>query len=261
MKYGRRRGWGQGFTLSSRLPTAVYPPILEKRKIAETIFSTRNRVTTALAEQAKATLGPTLTELHERFGDLPAWRIRIRPFPATEDDVVEIYEREKRFFELVDGFLVEKPVGCQEGFVAATIIGILQVFVKPRKTGFVFAPDTMMKILPSVVYYPDVAFVKREQLPHGVGPTPAPEIHPNLAVEVLSVSNTAREMKEKRRNYFESGTEVVWIVDPVAKTVAVHFPSDPEKPCVFTDQDVLDGEPVLPGFSVPVATIFEDVAP
>jgi|SRR5579872_1761212 len=79
----------------------------------------------------------TLAELLERFGPMPATRVRfdVRPGTATAKDVLEIHRREKRLCELVDGVLVEKPIGFQESMLAAAIISILANYVRPRKLG------------------------------------------------------------------------------------------------------------------------------
>lgn len=216
-----------------------------------------NAVTAILEPPPKS---PTLGDLHNRFGDMPAWRIRFQPYPATVEDLIELQNRESRLFELVDGFLVEKVMGLRESLVAAAIVEYLRAYVNPRRLGFVTSPDGMMTVLPGVIYEPDVAFIRREQMPNGVGAAAAPEVYPDLAVEVLSPGNTKREMAEKRRGYFEAGTSVVWMVDPATRTVAIHLPEDPENPRLVSEDETIAGDPVLPGFAVQVAKFFEDVA-
>ena len=60
---------------------------------------------------AKTRGGPTLEELFQRFGAIPARRIRTDRYPATEQDVLEAHLRDKRLYELVDDVLVEKAMG------------------------------------------------------------------------------------------------------------------------------------------------------
>src|SRR5258707_579147 len=79
-------------------------------------------------------------------------------------------------------------------------------------------------------------------------PAPVPRLAPNLAVEVLSRSNTPREMMLKRQDYFSVGVELVWEVDPVARTVAVY--TSATEVTTLTTSDSLDGGVVLPGFSL-----------
>jgi Uma2 family endonuclease len=82
-------------------------------------------------------------------------------------------------------------------------------------------------------------------------------VSPDLAVEVLSEGNTAAEMDRKRREYFTSGTRLVWEVDPNTRTVAVY--TSPEGPLVLDADQTLDGGAVLPGFTLRLATLFAEL--
>jgi len=75
---------------------------------------------------AKDTSARTLADLHKRFGAIPAWRIRTNPPPgmATENDVQEIYNRERRPCELIDGVLLEKTVGYHESLLAGFQVAV-----------------------------------------------------------------------------------------------------------------------------------------
>jgi Uma2 family endonuclease len=77
-----------------------------------------------------------------------------------------------------------------------------------------------------------------------------------LAVEVLSPSNTAREIDQKLREYFESGTRLAWVIDPRSRTIAIYL--SPDKPArTLSESEVIDGGDVLPGFSVAIAEFFK----
>jgi Uma2 family endonuclease len=204
---------------------------------------------------------PTLGELLNRLGGIPAERVRFYPLPgtATEQDVLDVEAREHVHCELVDGVLVEKPVGYEESYLAGLILTAINIFVVPRNLGIVTGEAGMLRLFPGLVRGPDVAFVARERLLDGKLPTDAiPNLVPDLAVEVLSRSNTVREMERKRREYFDAGVRLVWIVDPVARTVAVYLPGSDA--VVFQSGQNLDGEPVLPGFTLELATLFANLA-
>ena len=79
----------------------------------------------------------------------------------------------------------------------------------------------------------------------------------NLAVEVLSRSNTPGEMTLKRQDYFGSGVELVWEIDPADRTIRVY--TSPTNPTTLTTADVLDGGTVLPGFTIPVGQVFAEL--
>jgi Uma2 family endonuclease len=204
----------------------------------------------------------TLADIARRFGPIPLRRVRLHPYPATEDDVVEIHDRENRLYELVDGILVEKDMGYREGFLAAVLIRILGNFVAPRNLGAVNGADGMMRLAPGLVRIPDVSFCSWDQFPNRqVSDTPVPSLHPDLAVEVLSRGNTDEEMDEKLRDYFASGATLVWLVDSDSRSVLVF--TSPNRPAArrLSGADVLDGGPVLPGFALPLRDLFAELDP
>ena len=204
----------------------------------------------------------TVADLLERLGGIPPERVRYYPAPgsATEADVIEIEERENRLCELIDGVLVEKPMSYGESMLAGIILTALNVFVMPRKLGVVTGADGMIKLFPGLVRIPDVAYVSRERLPGGrVPPDPIPRLVPDLAVEVLSKSNTPAEMARKRREYFEAGVRLVWLVDPGPRSVAVFTGAEQ-----FTTVDLdgsLDGGAILPGFTLALRELFAELEP
>jgi Uma2 family endonuclease len=202
----------------------------------------------------------TVGDLLDRLGGVSPDRVRLRPAPgtATEQDVIDIEAREKRHYELVDGVLVEKATGYNESFVAGLIATLLNQYVLPRKLGFVTGSDGMMRLFPGLVRIPDVAFVSRDRFPGGRLTNEAiPSLAPDLVVEVLSEGNTIREMTRKRGEYFDAGARLLWIVDAKARTVAVY--TNPQEPTVLDESQTLTGDPVLPGFSVAIKTLFEEL--
>jgi Uma2 family endonuclease len=199
----------------------------------------------------------TASEVIAHFGDIPIARIRTSPSPgeATEADVIELHERHDRLYELIDGTLVEKAMGWQEAELAAWITTILNNFVRPKKLGRVFGPDGMFRLEPEQIRIPDIAFISKQRF---AGRTIMAgafwELGCDLAVEVISPSNTRREMERKLTDYFAAGVAVVWLVYLKTREVAVY--SSPNKSVTLRGDDVLDGGTVLPGFAVPVAQLF-----
>ena len=203
---------------------------------------------------------PTLGDLLARLGDVPAQRVRFYPLPgqATVADVVAIDAHEDRLCELIDGVLVEKPMGYRESLLAVAIGAALRAFVVPRKLGAVTGADGMVQLFPGQVRIPDVAYVSRQRLPGGRVPSePVPHLVPDLAVEVLSKSNTQAEMARKRRDYFEAGVRLLWLVDLDARVVTVF--TGPEESSTLDPNGVLDGGAVLPGFTLPLPGLFAEL--
>jgi Uma2 family endonuclease len=199
----------------------------------------------------------TAADLVERFGPIPLSRIRHDPLPgtATEQDVIDVHAREGKLYELVDGVLVEKTVGTQESYLALVIGSLIHGFVAPRDLGFVLGADGMARLNPGLVRIPDVSFVSWNRIGcHTVPDEPMLRLAPDLAVEVLSPSNTAREMEGKLDDYFEAGVQLVWYVDPRKRTVQVF--TAPDECTTLGDGQVLRGEPVLPGFELSIDTLF-----
>jgi len=198
----------------------------------------------------------TLADLVERLGDIPLDRVRLQPPPgtATEQDIID----EDRLCELVDGVLVEKPMGLRESLLAGLILTYLRGFVDPRDLGLVTGPDGTFLLFPGLVRIPDVAFISWPRVPEGCVPEEAiPSIAPDLAVEVVSETNTPKEMARKRREYFDAGVLLVWMVDPKHRTVAVF--TGPEESRTLDVTQTLDGGEVLPGFTLELSILFGDL--
>jgi Uma2 family endonuclease len=202
----------------------------------------------------------TLADLVKRLGGVPLDRIRFHPAPgtATVQDVIEIQERQGRLCELVEGVLLEKAVGYTESQLAIFLGGLLNAFVIPRNLGIVTGTDGTVELMADLVRIPDAAFTSWDRLPGRRRPAaPVPRLAPNLAVEVLSRSNTPGEMAAKRQDYFTAGVEVVWEIDPRARTVVVYTSVTDSR--TLTAADTLDGDPVLPGFTLPLQQLFGEL--
>jgi len=202
----------------------------------------------------------TAWDLVQRFGAIPLHRIRHTPPPgtATERDVVEIREHEDRLCELVDGVLVEKAMGEYEAYLGSLLTYLLWSFVRPRKLGVVLSSDAMLRLAPGLIRIPDVCFFSWSRLPgRKIGRKAFSERAPDLAVEVISRSNTRKEMQEKLEEYFAGGSQLVWYVyHRPRKEVRVY--TSPQQCSVLAADQVLDGGAVLPGFRLELCELFAE---
>jgi Uma2 family endonuclease len=201
----------------------------------------------------------TLADLLQRFGPIPAARIRSDPPPgtATEQDVITLEARDNRLFELIDGVLVEKAMGFYESYLAMRLAQFLLAFAEQHDLGIVAGADGMLRLAPGLVRIPDVSFVAWNRLPHRRVPRqPIPDLAPDLVVEVLSESNTAREMDQKLLEYFSAGVRLVWYVLPDLQQVHVY--TAPDQRQIITADHTLHGGEVLPGFTLPVRQLFDE---
>ncbi len=185
--------------------------------------------------------------------------------PMTVDDLLTL-PNDGWQYEVVEGVLVRMAGSGEEATVIAGIIfGALFAFVRPQRLGRVTGADGVYRfrgaetgLLPDVGYYGSALFPR---VLNRKKPVP---FAPELAVEVVSPSQDAGAMAAKTRQYLADGTRLVWIVWPDARTVDVWRPADlrprwqdmrPSE--TLGAADALDGVDVLPGFSHPVADIFD----
>jgi Uma2 family endonuclease len=208
-----------------------------------------------------STVFPTVADLQDQLRGIPPERICLYPQPgtATEEDLLAAMARGDGIYELIDGVIVRKPMGFYEAVVAAAIIRIMGNFVKQQNLGVVAGADGMLKILPPQVRYPDVAYVSRERLAgHNLRKERVPHIAPDLAIEVLSESNTPEEIDEKVSEYFQGGVRLVWVIDPEAETAVEYTAVD--KATKIESGGVLSGRDVLPSFKLSLRELFDNAA-
>jgi Uma2 family endonuclease len=200
----------------------------------------------------------TLADVQMHLGGVPAERIRLHPFPgvATEQDLLALEDRGIKLIELIDGILVEKAVGWEEAIVTMLIGQALRNYLDEHDLGHVLGPDAIVRLLPNRLRAADVAFVGWHRFPKDRLPRrPIPRLIPDLAIEVLSETNTEAEMQLKLKDYFDAGVPLVWIIDPATRSARVYTALD-QMETIGTDGK-LDGGEVLPGFELRLDELFE----
>ncbi len=179
----------------------------------------------------------------------------------TTPDEFLVYPLPDGKAELVRGELrVTPPAGGPHGRAGTNLILLLGVYLKGRRLGSVFGDGVGYELLmlPRTVRVPDVSFVRADRLPpDGLRPGLL-KLAPDLAVEVLSPSESASELEEKLDDYRTCGTALIWVIDPVRRTVMIVTSDAPLR--WLREADTLDGGDVIPGFSCGVAELFEGIA-
>ncbi len=172
----------------------------------------------------------------------------------TADQLFETPGQER--FELIEGNAVSRSQpGFNHGCVVANVGAALMGYVRPRKLGAVVAEAGFCVARdPDTVRSPDVAFVRAERIPPG-GVRAFFDGAPDLAVEVISPSDRASEIIAKADDWLRFGCTAVWVVDPETKTVTVY--SQRPQTLFLSVNDTLVCEELLPGFSLPVADVFD----
>lgn len=158
--------------------------------------------------------------------------------------------------ELVRGVLVERlPPGGQHGAIAVALAMLLRLWTRSTSGGYVgVEAGFILARGPDTVRGPDVSYVRVERLPAAGVPEGFWDIAPDLAVEVVSPSETADEVREKVRDFLAAGTPLVWTMYPRTREVIAHTPDGIAR--TFAAGDTLSFPDVLPGFSCTVDELF-----
>ena len=176
----------------------------------------------------------------------------------TADELIRL-PRDGQRHELVRGELRSMPpAGFEHGDVTNIIGSSLGPYARLRSLGRVVDGDIGFRLTtdPDTVRAPDVAFVNAERARAAGRVTGYWPGAPDLVVEVISPNDLYTEVDEKVAEWIEHGARLVFVVNPRRRTVAVHAPGRPV--CILTGDDVLDGEDVVPGWSLPVRELFAD---
>jgi Uma2 family endonuclease len=165
----------------------------------------------------------------------------------------EFLESDLEGYEYIKGELIPMaPTSAEHGDISMNLISQLNTYVRDNQLGRVYAPETGFRVGERFLI-PDIAFISTDRLP--ADRSKAFPVPPDLAVEVVSPSDTLHRIQEKVFAYLEAGTHLVWVIAPRAKTVTV-YRSETEI-TTLTRNDTLSGEDVVEGFSCQVAELFE----
>lgn len=156
--------------------------------------------------------------------------------------------------ELVDGEIREMvPAGGDHGQIGMRLGWRMAQFVETRNLGVVYSSDTGFRLAhdPDTVRCPDVGFIDRERYARFRGVV---DRAPDLAVEVVSPTDTYSDVRAKVHQYLDAGTRMVVVIDPPTQTVDVYRSRTDH--LELNRDDVLDCGDVIPGWQIPVRDIF-----
>jgi Uma2 family endonuclease len=172
----------------------------------------------------------------------------------TVEELSQLRIQDKRT-ELVRGVLVvREPAGYRHGRVTMNIASRLAVHAERTGVGQVFAAETGFTLArgPDTVRAPDVAFVQHARLPDPE-PLGFPEFAPDLAIEVLSPSDSSAEVLVKVADWLRAGTRLVWVIDPERRLARIYRQDGGES--LVADDQLLEGEDIVAGFSCSLEAI------
>jgi Uma2 family endonuclease len=161
-------------------------------------------------------------------------------------------------YEIINGELIDMGnSGALHGYVCSTLMILLGGYVRQHNLGAMLDSSTAFKMKNGNKRSPDIAFFAKERL-QGIAVLPSGYLEgaPDLAVEVLSPGNTVEEIDDKLTEYFENGSRLVWVINPTQHYVLV-YRSAKEPDRLLKGKDSLDGEEVIPGFTLAIADLFQ----
>ena len=174
----------------------------------------------------------------------------------TADDLLRLPDDGRRY-ELLDGEVKEMaPAAYEHGRVLTKVVIVLGSYVEANDLGEVVAgdPGIILRRNPDRVRAPDVAFFARERVPTGEARAKFVDVVPDLVVEIVSPNDTAAEVQQKVEEWLRVGVRLVLALYPGTRSVVAYQSLATVR--VHTETDSLTGEPVLPGFSCPVSSLF-----
>jgi len=179
--------------------------------------------------------------------------------PWTIADLIARSNEENRY-ELVRGdLLMMSPASPAQGRYASRVDRVLGGYVDEHDLGEVYTAEPGFELQPEpdpVVRAPDVAFVRKDQIPPADRQSGFWPIAPDLAVEIISPSETATEIQDKVQDYLAAGTRMIWLVFPAHKIVTEYQSTGIVRH--YNYEDSLDGGDVVPGFHYALKKLFRE---
>ena len=176
----------------------------------------------------------------------------------AREERVEVLSEPDGLYEVIDGRFVEKPMEVYECWLATIISNSLNRYVVDNSLGrairemlFDFRPTLDRERRPAVAFISFERWARKRRVPH----TRSWSVVPDLAIEIVSPTNTADEVADKLEEYFHVGVRNVWVVYPRHSKVYAYTSRTDVRVLVLGDE--LDGGDVLPGFRLPLQKIFE----
>ena len=173
----------------------------------------------------------------------------------TVDEFWEMAADPGHRYELVDGELFDMDGAPRHGRMTGHIFVMVSGYITLHDLPLDVGVTTGFAMSEHTLRFPDVHVTRWDRMAQYDDDAGGwPRFAPDVAIEVVSPSNTPAELARKTEEYFANGAQAVWIADPVPRTVAIRRPGVGEQ--VFGVGETLHGEPEIPGFTCAVAEIF-----
>ena len=180
--------------------------------------------------------------------------------PGLSGASIESLMPDDAYYEVVDGEVYRlSGSGMEHGVRGMRLAMPLTMYVYRHNLGEVLHPDTRYVLAEDEAGIrrmrgPDLSFIRRERMPLPPYPPGFVRLVPDLIVEVRSPHDTFSELRRRINDFLDAGTRLAWLVDPLKRTVTVFAPD--QEPYTLDTAAELDGEDIVPGFRLAVASIF-----
>ncbi|MBW4526085.1 MAG: Uma2 family endonuclease [Phormidium tanganyikae FI6-MK23] len=184
--------------------------------------------------------------------------ISAQPKIWTDEEFMALPDNGDRY-ELINGQIkVLDSAGMEHSYISALVGCSIGRYSFNRKLGVVCDSSTAFKMSSGNQRSPDVSFVAKDRL-KGLKQLPKGFFDgaPDLAVEVISPSNTFEEIHQKSVEYFESGSRLVWVINPDEESIVIYRGTTPDR--LLKRTDFLEGEEVVDGFRLAIAELFTEL--
>ncbi len=193
----------------------------------------------------------TLTKTENKQSEKKIW---------TDEEFMQIPDDGNRY-EIINGeLIIMGNSGAKHGHVCSTLMILLGGYVREQKLGVMFDSSTAFKMKAGNKRSPDISFVSKERL-QGLEELPDGFLEgaPNLAIEILSPGNTFSEIHDKLVEYFDNGTNLAWVIYPQEQYILV-YRNHQSPEFLLRSNQILEGEDIVPGFSLSISYLFEKLS-
>lgn len=179
----------------------------------------------------------------------------------TDDDFYRFCQANDRWqLELSKegDLIIMMPAGGETGRRNARLNKWLAVWADEDGTGEYFDSNTGFILPNGAERAPDAAWLRKERWA-GLSKNQREKfipLCPDFVVELRSRTDRLKPLQAKMEEYIENGAQLGWLIDPYKRRVYVYRPNAPMER--FDQPESVSGDPVLPGFVLPVAGLWQD---
>jgi Uma2 family endonuclease len=187
------------------------------------------------------------------------FKLNVRRTKLTEEQFMHLCQENRDLrFELTaqKELVIMAPTGSESGWRSGEVFLSLGLWAKKDGTGLSFDSSTGFTLPNGAIRSPDASWVRRERwdaLTHDQRKKFAP-LCPDFVVELRSPTDSLSDLHDKMQEYIDNGARLGWLIDPIGKRAYVYRPGQAVE--VLDDPATLSGDPVLPGFVLPVRELW-----